>query len=102
VSKIFKEIDRDNSGSLDHDELATYLRLLAREKLELKLADKHHLMSLPKSLDGFYEDKLNANGIEKALFEKIEQHTTRDTDRYRHVLSMLRNQVRLMLLYANL
>lgn len=59
----------------------------------LAYADLHHCTQLPDSIRHFPHHSYSTIAIEAALQNKIQQHTSRDSDRFRQVLKLFKAQV---------
>jgi Ca2+-binding EF-hand superfamily protein len=93
LTRMFTDMDKSGDGSLDFEEFYRFCRLLEREQRNLSWASKHYLTALPKSQAEMNKAKFTLDYIERELHWKIEQFTSKDTDRFRQVLGMFRTQV---------
>lgn len=92
-NRIFSDIDTDRSGYLDFDEFCRFLELIRREQQILEYASKHRLTQLPASVRVTNTKQFSLQQLESVLHEKIQQLTSRDSDRYRQILTLFKHQV---------
>jgi hypothetical protein len=87
ANRLFHDIDRDQSGTLEFGEFVLFLENTQREQKLLKYADKHHLTSLPSSFRTTNSKQFKLPFIEAMLEKKIDQLTSkvqkRESDRER-------------------
>jgi Ca2+-binding EF-hand superfamily protein len=92
VNRVFKDIDKNGDGSLQFTEFHAFMNGIVREQQVLKYVSRHHLTSLPVSLRKMNSKAFTLKAIEEALQAKIQQLTSRDSDRFRQILTMLKCQ----------
>jgi Ca2+-binding EF-hand superfamily protein len=93
IQRSFKDIDKDGSGSLNYSEFVKFYRLLEAEKQQMLHASRHHITVLPHSVEKFNKKSFTTEAIEKQLQDKVQQHTSQDSDRFRQILCMFKTQV---------
>lgn len=92
VNRIFADIDRNGDGTLQFEEFHKFMNGIVREQQTLKYVSRHHLTALPKSLRKVNSKAFTLKNIEEALQQKIQQLTSRDSDRFRQILTLLKCQ----------
>lgn len=92
-ARLFNDIDTDRNGSLCFPEFYQFLQLVQREQRLLTYANKHHLTCLPPSVRVTNTREFSLPMLENILHEKIQQLTSRDSDRYRQILTLFKQQV---------
>jgi len=92
VNRVFSDIDRNGDGTLQFEEFHQFMNGIVREQQTLKYVSRHHLTSLPRSLRKMNSKAFTLKAIEEALQMKIQQLTSRDSDRFRQILTLLKCQ----------
>lgn len=92
VKRVFLDIDKNRDGSLQFEEFYKFIREILKEQQTLKYVSRHHLTQLPSSLRKMNSSSFTLKAIEEALQEKIQRLTSRDGDRFRQILVLLKTQ----------
>lgn len=93
IAKLFHEIDRDGSGTLEFEEFCKFYQMIQHEKSQMLHASRHHVTALPPSVVKFNKKAFTTEAVELVLQEKIQQFTSQDSDRFRQILTMFKTQV---------
>lgn len=93
ITKLFREIDTDNNGTLDFEEFCKFYQMVQHEKFQMLHASRHHVTALPPSVVKFNKKAFTTEAIELLLQDKIQQFTSQDSDRFRQILTMFKTQV---------
>jgi Ca2+-binding EF-hand superfamily protein len=93
ADRLFDDIDRDLNGTLEFDEFVHFLENTQREQRLLDYASKHHLTCLPSSFRSTNSKQFQLPYIEAMLEKKIDQLTSKDGDRMRQILTMMKTQM---------
>jgi len=93
IKTLFRDIDTNGSGELDFDEFFKFYTMVQHEKTQMQIASRHHITALPPSVVKYNKESYTTEAIEVMLQDKIQQYTSQDSDRLRHILKMFKTQV---------